>query len=249
MVGCVAVTLGWVATLRVGCFLIDTPGGWNTLMLSNILSIEIRPVIKSALWPQEFTGGALLHQVFMWWVHVMHTWMLQTICAHRHIYYQSCSLFLLLCWWFYLTPGSDFPSPLNRRHRYPIHHPHCAGCVPAHPHHRTASLVLPQVKTPTLLGFSYFTLSLSLLFTHWLLARLRGRALVTNTSSFSHWGGAPSGSAVGCLPLMLRTEKTVTVEVGNLTEWITNSVPHSDYNTVSPWHQLMRKNSFSSFRW
>lgn len=35
------------------------------LMLISIDKILLRPVIKSALWPQEFTGGALLHQVFM----------------------------------------------------------------------------------------------------------------------------------------------------------------------------------------
>lgn len=127
-------------------------------MLITVDKILQRPVIKSALWPQECAGGATV-SIYLMSSCSAHMNAAEHFRAHTDTRYQPCPLFLLLCWRCYLTPGSAFPSPLSRRSRpQPPHPPYCAGCVPAAAHHRIASVVLPQVKTSTPVGFNYLTL-------------------------------------------------------------------------------------------
>lgn len=134
--------------------------------------------------------------------------------AHMHVY-ESSSLHPSS---FLFVDGAPWPPRLclsfflrRRYHPQPTHPPHRAGPVPAAAHHRTASLVLPQVNSATQRGLAHLTSPHPP--TH--RASLTGcepgsgaELRVTNTSSFSHWGGAQSGSAPSCLPLMLSEKRT-----------------------------------------
>lgn len=97
------------------------------------------------------------------------------------------------------------------------HPPHRAGPVPAAAHHRTASLVLPQVNSPTLRGLTHLTSPPPRGSPTGCEPGSGAELVVTNTSSFSHWGGARSGSTASWLPLMLSEKRTggqaVTVDL------------------------------------
>lgn len=125
-------------------------------------------------------------------------------------------------------------SFLRRRHVLQSPHPpHCTGPVPAAAHHRTASLVLPQVNSPTPRKDSPAS-------PHTLPgASLTGcepvsgaELRVTNASSFSHWGGALSGSTGSWLPLMLNEKRTGSLAVAADRDWqqknTANSAPYLD---------------------
>lgn len=84
----------------------------------------------------------------------------------------------------------------------PTHPPPCAGSVPAAAHHHAASLVLPQVNAAAH-RTSASPAPLPPPPTPGCEPGLGAELRVTNTSSFSHRGGAGWGSCVSSLPLKL----------------------------------------------
>lgn len=166
-------TLGWVSILKASGFVLDVPTGQNELMLISLDITVLKPVIKSGLWPEDKMGGVLLCQLFD-----------NRAFAHTNI----CTYIVGLSPLFPASLLTVLPDPrlclsfFLRRRSIPQqpHPPHRAGPVPAAAHHRTASLVLPQVKSPTLRGLTHLTSPPhplpSLGLAVWLWARLGGRA-------------------------------------------------------------------------
>lgn len=94
------------------------------------------------------------------------------VCSLSSFFSQWCSLNLWFCLSFFLRRCHILQPP---------HPPHRAGRVPAAAHHRTASLVLPQVNSPTLWRSHPLRLTPSLGFACWLCARLRGQSSAWQT--------------------------------------------------------------------
>lgn len=163
-------------------------------MLISADKILLSSAIKSGLWPEENIVGPLLCQVLILSDDTILPWLNHMNAAkhvqHMHTVYTTglAPLFLLLCRRCSLTPDPWLCLSFLRRCHIPQqpHPPHRAGPVPAADHHRTASLVLPQVNSPALQGLAHLTST-----PPW--ASLTGRQpgsgaelRVTNTSSFSH---------------------------------------------------------------
>lgn len=141
------------------------------------------------------------------------------ICTQKHMPPSFPSSLLMFAPW---PPWLCFSFFLRRRYiLQSTHRPYRAGPVPAADHHRTASLVLPQVKEkqkqkqkkeknphPAKTRPPRPPTFLHLPSPNGPEPESEAELGVTNTSSFSHWGGALSGSTASWLPFMLSEKRT-----------------------------------------